>query len=141
MAVHTDRVEWVRRQLDPPARSDILVAGFCLKTCSCRQTIEPSRGECQALRARPERGVCTPPNQCSSHAPTFLTVGSKKHRRRQHRDPSMYAAYGPRGRYRNHAFPENLTWSSLDRSISAIARCTITCLVMSERRGVEPSFG
>ena len=28
--------------------------------CSCRQTMEPSRGECQALRARPERGVCTP---------------------------------------------------------------------------------
>ena len=45
-------------------------------------TIEPSRGECQALRARPERGVCTP-HQCSSPAPTFLTVGSKKHRRRQ----------------------------------------------------------
>ena len=67
----------------------------------------------------------------------FVTSNNFTH----HRDPLMYAAYGPRGRYRNHAFPENLTWSSLDRSFSAIARCTITCLVMSERRGVDPSFG
>ena len=34
---------------------------FCLKTCSCRLTMEPSRGECQALRARPEREVCRNP--------------------------------------------------------------------------------
>ena len=28
-----------------------------------------------------------------------------------HRDPSMYMAYGPRGRFENQAVPENLTWS------------------------------
>ena len=33
---------------------------FCLETCSCRLTMEPSRGECQALRARLEREVCNP---------------------------------------------------------------------------------
>ena len=33
---------------------------FCLETCSSRLTMEPSRGECQALRARPEREVCNP---------------------------------------------------------------------------------
>ena len=33
---------------------------FCLETCSCRLTMEPSRGECQALRPRPEREVCNP---------------------------------------------------------------------------------
>ena len=33
---------------------------FCLETCSCRLTMEPSPGECQALRARPEREVCNP---------------------------------------------------------------------------------
>ena len=33
---------------------------FCLKTCSCRLTMKPSRGECQALRARPEREACNP---------------------------------------------------------------------------------
>ena len=33
---------------------------FCLERCSCRLTMEPSRGECQALRARPEREVCNP---------------------------------------------------------------------------------
>ena len=33
---------------------------FCLETCSCRLTLEPSRGDCQALRARPEREVCNP---------------------------------------------------------------------------------
>ena len=68
---------------------------------------------------------------------TFVCMRSSNHLRDAkmskkgtslHRDPSMYAAYGPRGRYRNHAFPENWTWSSLDRSISEIARCTITCL-------------
>ena len=33
---------------------------FCLETCSCRLTMEPLRGECQALRPRPEREVCNP---------------------------------------------------------------------------------
>ena len=33
---------------------------FCLETCSCRLTMEPSRRECQALRPRPEREVCNP---------------------------------------------------------------------------------
>ena len=33
---------------------------FCLETCSCRLTMEPSRGECQALRPRPEREGCNP---------------------------------------------------------------------------------
>ena len=33
---------------------------FCLETCSCRLTMEPSRGECQALPPRPEREVCNP---------------------------------------------------------------------------------
>ena len=75
---HRDWVEWVRRQLDPPARSDILVAGFCLKTCTCRQSIEPSRGECQALRARPEWGVCTLQKQCSSPAPTSVSHSWKQ---------------------------------------------------------------
>ena len=44
---------------------------FCLKTCSCRLTMKPSRGECQALRARPEREVCNP--QIHLHLPQHLS--------------------------------------------------------------------
>ena len=46
---------------------------FCLKTCSCRLvlTMKPSRGECQALRARSEREVCNP--QIHLHLPQHLS--------------------------------------------------------------------
>ena len=46
---------------------------FCLKTCSCRLTMEPSRGECQALRARPEREVCRNPQIHLLHMPQHLS--------------------------------------------------------------------
>ena len=46
---------------------------FCLKTCSCRLTMKPlSQGECQALRARPEREVCNPQIQLL-HLPQHLS--------------------------------------------------------------------
>ena len=46
---------------------------FCLKTCSCRLTMEPSRGECQALRARLEREVCRNPQIHLLHMPQHLS--------------------------------------------------------------------
>ena len=78
LAVHTETESRVQRA------ATFSLPSFCLYTCSCLETIEPSRGECKALRARPGVSeVCTPQNQCYSPALTFLTVGSKKHRRRQ----------------------------------------------------------
>ena len=51
------RLEWVRRQLDPPATfSSVLSQTVQLSTNDER----PSRGECQALRAQLEREVCNP---------------------------------------------------------------------------------
>ena len=80
-------------------------------------------------------------------APSLGHNGSEKVRmfdkrthRHKHRDPSMYVAYGPRGRHRNQVVMENSTWSQLDRNTSAIARCTITSPVLSERRSFKPSF-
>ena len=74
LAVHTkDRVEWGSWQFDPPAT-------FSLPDSVSKPAVVDKRRslheESEALRARPEWGVCTPQNQ-------FLTVGSKKHRRRQ----------------------------------------------------------
>ena len=59
----------------------------------------------------------------------------------KHRDPSMYTAYGPRGRYWNPASPVRLTWSQLDRSNFACARSAVTSLVPLERQETQPSFG
>ena len=58
-----------------------------------------------------------------------------------HRDPSMYTAYGPRGRYWNPASPVRLTWSQLDRSNFACARSAVTSLVPLERKETQPFFG
>ena len=54
---------------------------FCLKTCSCRLTMKPSRGECPLTLKRyvhDRRGKFATPNPSSSPAPTSLTFGSKK---------------------------------------------------------------
>ena len=61
--------------------------------------------------------------------------------RNTHRDPSMYTAYGPRGRYWNPASPVRLTGSQLDRSNFACARSAVTSLVPLERKETQPFFG
>ena len=73
---------------------------FCLETCNCRLTMEPSRREYQALRAGPEREVCHPksifftyPN--ISHVwkqekPTTTTLNSKK--KKDRRQQQLFAA-------------------------------------------------
>ena len=58
-----------------------------------------------------------------------------------HRDPSMYTAYGPRGLYWNPASPLKLTWSELDRSNFACARSAVTSLVPLERKETQPFLG
>ena len=66
---------------------------FCLETCSCPLKMEPSRGECQALRARPEREVCNPQihllhlpqhlSRLEARNPTTTTQTAKKKDKRQ----------------------------------------------------------
>ena len=73
-------LEWVRRQLDPPATfSSILSQNVQLSTNDGAFARRVSSATCTTG----ERSLPQPPNPSSSHAPTSLTFGSKKNRRRQ----------------------------------------------------------
>ena len=68
-------LEWVRRQLDPPATfSSILSQNVQLSTNDGAFARRVSSATCTTG----ERSLPQPPNPSSSHAPTSLTFGSKK---------------------------------------------------------------
>ena len=91
-AGRAQRLEWVRRQLDPPATFSS--RRFCLKTCSCRLTMKPLRGECPLILKRyvhdrrekfatPKSIFFTCPNIShiwKQEKPTTTTLNSKKER-------------------------------------------------------------
>ena len=91
-AGRAQRLEWAMSSKATWSASDILVDSVS-KPCSCRLTMEPSRGECQALRARPERKVCNSqvhllhlPQHLShlkQEKPTTTTLNRKTKDRRQ----------------------------------------------------------
>ena len=78
-AGRAQRLEWVRRQLDPPATfSSILSRNVQLSTNDGAFARRVSSATCTTG----ERSL-QPPNPSSSPAPTCLTFGSKKNRQRQ----------------------------------------------------------
>ena len=75
-AGRAQRLEWVRRQLDPPA-TFLTILSRNVHAHSCRLTMEPLRGDSvsSATRTTGERSL-QPPNPSSSPAPTSLRFGS-----------------------------------------------------------------